>query len=1094
MEITNFIALYQKQAVVTKLTDYLKEDVQNRALHLQGIHGSLDAILIAALQKNDKFLHLVVVENKEEALAIYGDLNHLLPTHTILLLPNSEQNKDKYKTTQSKRSTIIQTIKEQNPAPLVVTHIGAVLEKILDPSLVTDMSYKIKVGQTLSIGSLETMLKEKSFTKVDFVYNVDEFAIRGGIIDIYAINQPFPYRIELWGDEVSTIRIFDPKDQKSFKKTNIATILSNLTNTITTPLNYTSFTACLPTTTCIWLKHKESILTTTGVTQETALANTHPLETIEEFMESIKPFHQILFSTETYTIPNDDLIINYNSQPQPFFQQNFNMLADDLHTKNQTDYSAYITATAAGQFARIHTILDTKVLNTTFTPLLLSLRKGYVDHIAKIACYTDHQIFNRYYRYQPPKAHSTTETLLTDVCKQLEIGDYVVHSDYGIGRFSGLHSLNINNDQQEAIRLVYKNNDMVYVNVHELYKISKYTNKEGTTPNMHTLGTSAWARKKNNVKKQIKDIAKELITLYAERKRTIGFAFGQDTALDAELASSFCYEETADQAKAIADVKADMERATPMDRLICGDVGFGKTEIAIRAALKAAIHGKQVAVLVPTTILALQHYNSFINRLSHLPIHVNYINRFKSKQEIQQTLSDTASGKVDILIGTHKLLTNGIKFKDLGLLVIDEEQKFGVSAKEKLKKMRLNIDTLTLTATPIPRTLHFSLMGARDLTILSTPPSNRLPVQTKVHCFNLKIVKTAIEDEIARGGQVFFVHNRISNINGIAQDLAELLPTARICIAHGQMAGSMLEERILQFIVGRYDILVATSIIESGMDIPNVNTIIINDSHLLGLSDLHQMRGRVGRSNIQAFCYLLIPENITLTPEAKLRLSALEEFSELGDGFKIAMRDLDIRGAGDLLGAAQSGFISDIGFDTYCKILEEAVEEVKHDDFKTLFANDTKTTYRECSVETDCKSLLPPEYVQSPTQRMALYTRLNGLKNNNELISFKEELVDRFGPLPPATQTLLETVQLRWEGERIGFERISFRGKRLHCYLNADFQKRNLDMWEHIMCYMQQYPNHCQVKKIGENLMLTLAGAIDNVLSAKNLLAAIGKG
>ncbi|WP_243516940.1 MULTISPECIES: transcription-repair coupling factor [unclassified Candidatus Cardinium] len=1105
MQINDFIALYQTQTVLTKLTDYLKQDPRDRVLHLQGIQGSLDALLIAALQQNTTQLQLVVVENKEAASAIYGDLTHLLPDHSVLLLPSLEQKDDQYKIIQNKRYAIIQAISESRSAPLVVTHIAAVLEKILDPSLVNTMCYRIMVDQILCMQTLESTLRQKGFLKVDFVYSTGQFAIRGGIIDIYPVNQSAPYRIELWGDQVATIRIFDTKDQKSFKKVSVATILSNPETITEEQLVYTSFAACLPAGSCIWLKNKTKLLEQLS-SQTTQLSAGHTLSTMESFMASILPFHQIIFGAEdrqssTATWPlevvsrnrSNDLVINYHTEKQPFFKQNFDLLADDLCKKVEQNYQVYITATSAGQLARLHTILEDKTPKAAFTPLLLSLREGYIDHTAKIVCYTDHQIFNRYYRYHSPKQHSTAATLLADACRKLEIGDYVVHNDYGIGRFSGLHSLSINGQQQEAIRLIYKNNDMVYVNVHELYKISKYTSKDGTIPTMHILGSSVWQRKKNSVKKQIKDIAKELITLYAERKKSVGFAFGADTSLDAALASSFCYEETPDQALAIAAVKADMERPIPMDRLICGDVGFGKTEIAIRAAFKAAEHGKQVAVLVPTTILALQHYNSFINRLSALPIHVSYINRFKTKQEIQKTLLDTASGKVDILIGTHKLLTNDVQFKDLGLLIIDEEQKFGVNAKEKLKKIRLNVDTLTLTATPIPRTLHFSLMGARDLSILNTPPTNRLPVQTKLHYFDFKIIKKAIEEEVARGGQVFFVHNRVSNINAMAQSLSDLLPTVRICVAHGQMAGSMLEEKILQFIVGSYDILVATSIIESGIDMPNVNTIIINDSHILGLSDLHQMRGRVGRSNVQAFCHLLIPEEVTLTSEAKLRLAALEECAELGDGFKLAMRDLDIRGAGDLLGAAQSGFIADIGFDTYCKILEEAVEEVKQEDFKTLFSSDARGLYNDCSIETDCQALLPPEYVQSTTQRMTLYTRLNELKNSTQLAHFKDELIDRFGPLPTATKTLLETVELRWEGERIGFEKISFKSQRLHCYLGADFQKRHGNTWAHIMHYMQQHPACCQLKKIRENLMLTIVVSANSVLEARNLLATIGR-
>ncbi|TDG95790.1 transcription-repair coupling factor [Cardinium endosymbiont of Culicoides punctatus] len=1105
MQINDFIALYKENKIVKELSDHLSQEKQNITLHLQGIVGSLDAILITAVQQRCPRLQLVVLTTKEEAWDLYGDFRNLLAPDMVLLLPCLEEDDraqaEGKQILQNKRIEVIHAIATK-PIAVVITYMAALAEKILDQSQIADRSCNLQVGQTISLKTLESTLRKQLFTKVDFVYKQGQFAVRGGIVDVYTANESVPYRIELWGNAISSIRTFDPDDQRSFKAVTKATILSNQQeDPLEKTLRYTSFASCLPTDTCIWIKNKTTTLEIfdkidSGIHNNDIHATIHsshiPRETKESFMASIDAFHQITFGTQQCMATDKDLIIHYPSDPQPYFKKKSNLLIDDLCKRNQDAYNVLITAVSAGQFARLDTILQEKEPKPYFTPLLLGLREGYIDHTAQIVCYTDHQIFNRYYQYQPPKHYSSTKTVLIQQATNLQVGDYVVHSDYGIGLFSGLHTLHINGYKQEAVRLIYKNNDMVYVNVSELYKISKYTSKHGTPPNMHKLGTTVWQSKKSTVKKQIKDIAKELITLYAERKNATGFSFGKDTYMDAELASSFCYEDTPDQALAIAAVKEDMERPIPMDRLICGDVGFGKTEIAIRAAFKAAENGKQVAVLVPTTILALQHYNSFMSRLADLPVNVSYINRFKTTQEISQVLTDTNDGKIDILIGTHKLLTDGVKFKDLGLLIIDEEQKFGVTAKEKLRQLRAHVDTLTLTATPIPRTLHFSLMGARDLSILHTPPANRRPVQTKACPFSSKVIQEAIQDEIARGGQVFFVHNKVNDINTIANKISSLVPTVRICIAHGQMAGTMLEEKILQFIAGNYDVLVATSIIESGMDIPNANTIIINDSHLLGLSDLHQMRGRVGRSNVQAFCYLLTPPNVHLTPEAKLRLSALEEFSELGDGFKVAMRDLDIRGAGDLLGAAQSGFIADIGFETYCKILEEAVEEVKNAEFKTLFSKDIEKRFNECSIETDCESLLPPEYVQNTTHRMLFYKRLNEIKNIDQLILFKEELIDRFGPLPTPTETLLETVQLRWEAERIGFQKVIFKDSVLRCYLGDDFHKRNTDMWENIVRYMQTYPAHCQLKEIKKNILVVITGKIDTISAAKNLFSQIG--
>ncbi|AWN81459.1 transcription-repair coupling factor [Candidatus Cardinium hertigii] len=1101
MVINDLIALYQKNTVITALTAYPIEPASNKVCSIQGVTGSLDALLITALQYNCKQIQLVVTEHKEEALEVYNDCRHLMAPYAVRWLPDSiteVASEETAKNIQHKRTEIIHAINAQQSVSVVVASVAALFEKIIEPSLLHKKAYPISIGQILSIQTIEKVLKEQQFIKVDFVSSEGQFAIRGGIVDIYSATQSLPCRIELWGDQVANIRIFNPKDQKSFKEITHTTIASNQAILQQRKgIAYTSFTSCLPNGSCIWIKNPSKVLHQLQewhnyyATQPVA-TTTVPYESAESLLTSLTAFRQIHFESEKTMVPDSTNATNlaYAAEPQPLFKQNFDRLAKDLYKWNQNNYKVFITATTMGQLERINTILEEKEPQPHFIPLIIGLRSGYIDHSAKVVCYTEHQFFNRYYTPSSPKHYPLTKTVPMEGGKNFQVGDYVVHMDHGIGRFAGLHTLAINGHKQEAIRLIYKNNDTIYVNVQELYKVNKYSAKGGEPVNMHKLGTSAWKNKKNAVKKEIKDVAKELITLYAKRKQTVGFAFSKDTPLDMALSASFPYEETADQALAIAAVKEDMERSSPMDRLICGDVGFGKTEIAIRAAFKAAIQGKQVAVLVPTTILALQHYNSFIHRLADFPIQVSYINRFKTKQEIQQTLADTASGKIHILIGTHKLLTKQVRFKDLGLLIIDEEQKFGVMAKEKLKQLRLNIDTLTLTATPIPRTLHFSLMGARDLSILMTPPSNRRPIQTQLQYFNAKVIKQAIEAEIIRNGQVFFIHNKISTIHITAQELSLWLPTARICIAHGQMAGSLLEAKIGQFITGKYDILVATSIIESGMDMPNVNTIIINDSHLLGLADLHQMRGRVGRSNIQAFCYLLIPPDKLLSSEAKLRLRALEEFSALGDGFKLAMSDLDIRGTGDLLGAAQSGFITDIGFETYCKILEEAVTEVKCADFESLFESDLqkKEVYNDCSIETDCEALLPAEYVQNTAHRMMLYTRLNGIKDNTQLTQFKEELVDRFGPLPAATEVLLETLQLRWLAQRMGFQRLVFKCQTLSCHVGADFQKRNPTIWEQLIQYIQQYPSSCQLRKLANSVMLTITKPISTVRDAKELL------
>jgi transcription-repair coupling factor (superfamily II helicase) len=728
-----------------------------------------------------------------------------------------------------------------------------------------------------------------------------------------------------------------------------------------------------------------------------------------------------------------------------------------------------------------------------FQPLEFSLRQGFVDQTLKITCYTDHQIFERFHRYRAKEKFSKTKALTLRELQTLQPGDFVTHIDYGVAKFAGLEKKEVNGHEQEAIRLVFRDDDLLYVSIHALHKISKYSGKDGAPPVINKLGTQEWENKKSKAKKRVKDIAKELIALYAKRKTAPGFAYPADGFLQAELESSFIYEDTPDQARATEDVKRDMQMPHPMDRLVCGDVGFGKTEVAIRATFKAATEGKQVAVLVPTTILAMQHYRTFSERLSNFPVKVQYVSRFKSDKEIKEILADVQEGKVDVLIGTHRIVSKDVVFKNLGLLVIDEEQKFGVKVKDRLKELKVNVDVLTLTATPIPRTLHFSLMGARDLSIISTPPPNRQPVTTELHTFDEITIRNAVSYELRRGGQVFFVHNRVGDIESLANTVYKLVPDARIGIAHGQMDGDRLEKAMLKFIDGEYDVLVSTNIIESGLDIPNANTIIINQAHMFGLSDLHQMRGRVGRSNKKAFCYLLTPPASLLTSDSRKRLMALEEFSDLGDGLKVAMRDLDIRGAGNLLGAEQTGFINDLGFETYHKILDDAIQELKETDFKDLFAAElaekAKLIVQDCIIETDLEILIPETFVNSTSERLQLYSRLDNIKDENQLQKFTVEVKDRFGILPASVEELINSVRLRWLGEQLGFEKLSLKSEKLRAYfVSGKDEYFNSDTFGRILAFVQKHTRQCKMRDSAGKAMLVVEN-IKTVDAAIELLA-----
>jgi transcription-repair coupling factor (superfamily II helicase) len=767
----------------------------------------------------------------------------------------------------------------------------------------------------------------------------------------------------------------------------------------------------------------------------------------------------------------------------------------DLQAEGMTNM---ISAESLNQFNRLETIFEELDPTVKIQSLNIGLRQGFIDNIVKVSCYTDHQLFDRFHRYKTKTKHSKSKALTLKELRSLKPGDYVTHIDHGVGRFAGMEKIEVKGNQQESIRLVYRDDDLLYISLHALHKISKYTGKEGVPPAMSKLGSQEWENKKKRAKKQVQDIAKDLISLYAKRKNAPGFAYSSDGFMQAELESSFIYEDTPDQAKSTEDVKADMEFAHPMDRLVCGDVGFGKTEIAIRAAFKAVVNGKQVAVLVPTTILAMQHFRTFSERLANFPLKVEYINRFKTTKQIKETLERVKEGKTEILIGTHRIVNKDVNFKDLGLLVIDEEQKFGVKVKDRLKEMRVNVDVLTLTATPIPRTLHFSLMGARDLSVIATPPPNRQPVTTEIHHFNETIIRDAISFEVRRGGQVFFVHNRIQDIEMVGNIILKLVPDARIAVAHGQMAGAQLEKVMMKFIEGEFDVLVSTNIIESGLDIPNANTIIINRANMFGLSDLHQMRGRVGRSNRKAFCYLLTPPTIGLSSESRKRLSALEEFSDLGDGFKVAMRDLDIRGAGNLLGAEQSGFISDLGFEMYHKILDDAVQELKETEFKDLFKNEllkgvNDIVVQDCTIETDLEILIPEQYVANISERLSLYSKLDSIKEESALKSFVDNITDRFGPIPIPVNDLIKTVRLRWLAEKLGFEKVTLKNESMKCYfVPSDNEKYfQSSIFSNVIKYVQSNPRKCQMREYKKRLILTIEEA-QTVDIAIELLSLMG--
>jgi len=1102
VEISEFTGIYLQDEKLARLANHL-ETLAALQAQVTGLTGSSTAVVVASVFQRTDADHVVILPDKESAAYFLNDLESIFSEKgagfhkkKILFYPASYKRTydllHQDNTNILLRTEVLKRLGSVRKKSIIVTYPEALAEKVVRKAYLNKNTLRLKCNEAASIDTIIDYLNDNEFERVDFVYEPGQFAIRGGIIDVFSFTNDYPYRIEFFGDEVESIRTFNPSNQLSVDKLDHITIVPNMQDRKVVEKRESFFTY-ISENAVIWIhdlkfavdrinfefdKAQEQV---SGLNNEPGLLlPSEMFITGSEFSKEILELPMIELSLQKLPVSSE--MFGFITTPQPSFNKNFDLLISNLNENSRKGYRNIILSENPAQLKRLYAIFDdiraTRAANLTFDydTLSISLHEGFIDHDRKIACYTDHQIFERYHKFQLHEKFSAKNALSLKELYDLQPGDYVTHIDHGIGRFDGLEKVENEGREQEAIRLIYKDGDLLYISIHSLHRISKYVGKEGTAPSLDRLGSNAWNKLKEKTKKKVKDIARELIALYAERKSASGHAFPPDNYLQHELEASFIYEDTPDQLKSTLDVKRDMEAQNPMDRLVCGDVGFGKTEVAIRAAFKAVADSKQVAVLVPTTILALQHYKTFNERLDDFPCNVEYINRFKSAKEQTQIKSLLKEGKIDILIGTHRLIGKDIEFKDLGLLIIDEEQKFGVSAKEKLKKLKINVDTLTLTATPIPRTLQFSLMGARDLSVINTPPANRYPILTEIHTFGEEIIRDAINYEVNRGGQVFFVHNRVQNILEVAEMIHRFCPGVTVAIGHGQMEGHKLEKVMLDFIDGQYDVLLATTIIESGLDIPNVNTIIINEAQNFGLSELHQLRGRVGRSNKKAFCYLLSQPLSVLTPEARKRLKAIEEFSELGSGFNIAMRDLDIRGAGNILGAEQSGFISEIGFEMYHKILDEAILELKENEFKDLYKDDYHADLaRDCQIETDLALLITDDYVTNITERLSLYKELDNIQEDLELQQFRLRLIDRFGPVPPQTEELIHTIRLRWIAREIGFEKLILKNERMTGYFisNQESLFYKSEKFTSVLMFVQQNPALCRMREAKEKLLLT---------------------
>ncbi len=1112
MSQSSLFSIYESSNKVKQIAESLT--VPQNKIHCKGLSSSVVSIIIQSVFKKAEQPFLLVFNEKEEAAYYLNDLEQMLGQNDVLFYPSSYRRPYQIEETDNAnvllRSEVLNRINSRKKPSIIVTYPEALFEKVVTKKELDKNTLKVAVGDNISIDFINEVLFEYEFKRVDFITEPGEFSVRGGIVDVFSFSNDNPYRIEFFGNEVDSIRTFDVESQLSVEKQNKITIIPNLENKFIKE-NRESFLDYINDKTILWIENTELVLAQLDKLFEKAT------ETFDKLSKDIKhasPEHLFLnqegflrkaLDFSVVELTNKPLFkttktFEFHIQPQPSFNKQFDLLLNNLSDNHFNGITNYLFCSNENQANRFHDIFESldeenhEDIRKQYHTIVQPLYQGFIDEEHQVACYTDHQIFERYHKFSIKNGYSKKQTITLKELNSLSVGDYVTHIDHGIGKFGGLQKIQVEGKTQEAIKLVYADNDIVYVSIHSLHKISKYNGKDGTPPKIYKLGSNAWKVLKQKTKARVKHIAFNLIQLYAKRRLEKGFQFAPDSYLQKELESSFIYEDTPDQITATADVKADMEKDRPMDRLVCGDVGFGKTEVAIRAAFKAVDNSKQVAVLVPTTILAYQHFRTFSERLKEMPVKIGYLNRFRTAKQKAQTLEDLESGKLDILIGTHQLVNKNVKFKNLGLLIVDEEQKFGVNVKDKLKTIAANVDTLTLTATPIPRTLQFSLMAARDLSVITTPPPNRYPIETQVVGFNEEIIRDAISYEIQRNGQVFFINNRIENIKEIAGMIQRLVPDARVGIGHGQMEGSKLEEIMLSFMNGDFDVLVATTIIESGLDVSNANTIFINNANNFGLSDLHQMRGRVGRSNKKAFCYFICPPYSVMTEDARKRIQALEQYNELGSGFNIAMKDLEIRGAGDLLGGEQSGFINEIGFETYQKIMNEAIEELKENEFKDLYETDTdvetKEYVKDLQIDTDFELLFPDEYINNVTERLALYNELGTCKTEEELVSYENKLIDRFGPLPKEAKALLNSIRIKWIATKIGIERIVMKQGKLIGYFIADQQSDyyTSKRFTNVLRFVQQHGNLCKMKEKETKNGLRLLLTFENVKSINKAL------
>lgn len=1092
MEISEFLKFYKKHPFVKEACGWLQNRKGN--LMVEGLQGSARSLFLAMLHAQNSHNIIVVMENEDDAAYCYHDLSQLFDRNEIAFFPSAYRNIHKHgaidDANEILRADTLARLQQSEPV-VVVTFPDALIEKVVASSGFNDAKMELAVGEEVSVSQFVERLESYGFQAMDFVYEPGQYSLRGSILDVFSYANEQPFRIDFFGDEIDSIRTFDIEKQLSVEKQQKITIVPNIDTIDGEQVSLLEFAD--KTSTILYLKNSQlqreriDMIYDEALVKANQYANTasmtHRLMCGEDYLTQIDQFRCL---TEGKSHLSTGKTISFSQLPQPLFHKNFDLVTNNLSRYLAEQYNIYIASDSKKQTDRIAAIFKDRGDYLPFTPVLKTLHEGFIDHDLKCCFFTDHQIFDRYHKFalKSDSARSGKVAMTLKELNQFRVGDYVVHIDHGVGKFGGLLTTDINGKPHEVVKLIYKDGDIIFVSIHSLHRISKYKSKEGEAPHINKIGSGAWERLKERTKSKVKDIARDLIKLYAARMSKQGFAFSPDSYLQQELEASFIYEDTPDQLKATNDIKQDMELAQPMDRLVCGDVGFGKTEVAIRAAFKAVTDGKQVAVLVPTTVLALQHYKSFSERLQLFPCRVEYISRAKTTKQVKAILSDLAEGKIDILIGTHKLVGKDVVFKDLGLLIIDEEQKFGVSVKEKLKQLKVNVDTLTLTATPIPRTLQFSLMGARDLSVINTPPPNRFPVLTEVIEWDDQIIKDAIVHEMNRNGQIFFIHNRVQSIYTLAEKLREMVPDIRIAIGHGQMPPQQLEETILDFINYEYDLLLATTVVESGIDMPNVNTIIVNKANLYGLSDLHQLRGRVGRSNKKAYCYLIAPAYKEMTDDARRRLDAISTFSDLGSGFNIAMQDLDIRGAGNMLGAEQSGFIADLGYETYQRILNEAMIELRDEEFSNLLPEEQHDLQprgdidyvSDCAVETDFNVMIPNEYVSSVSERMSLYRELDSLSNEDELHRFVVRLEDRFGAIPEEVENLLYLLRLRWRAIKMGFEKLVLKNGKMVAYMvhNKKSEYYDSKIFGQIVAYFTKFPSNCELKEVNGKRLMTV--------------------